>query len=81
MRTVQISPDESSVYETFRDGHPVQIRVAVRPGDENEYRKGRHVRVTFNDETAEGRIVSEPLEVESKTEDGSKTLSIIVEKP
>jgi hypothetical protein len=81
MRTVNISPDESSLYQTFREGHPVQVRVAVSPGEEKEYCKGTVVKVVHESEEAEGKIVSEPLEIDSKSEGGKKTLSLVVEKP
>jgi hypothetical protein len=81
MRTVNISPDESSLYQTFREGHPVQVRVSVSPGEENEYRKGTMVKVVHESDESEGKIVSEPLEIDSKAENGQKTLSLVVEKP
>jgi hypothetical protein len=81
MRTVNISPDESSLYQTFREGHPVQVRVSVSPGEEKEYRKGTMVKVVHESEEDEAKIVSEPLEIDSKAENGKKTLSLVVEKP
>ena len=81
MKTVNISPDESTVYNEFREGHPVQVRVSIAPGDEKEYDKGKRVRLVFNGEEAEGKIVSQPLEVNSKSEDGQKTYSLVLEKP
>lgn len=81
MKTVNISPDESTLYETFRDGHPVQVRVAVSPGDEHEYDKGKRVRVVYESEELEGKIVSQPLEIDSKAEGGNKTFSLVLEKP
>ena len=58
MKTVTISPDESSLYRTFQEGHPVQVRVSISPGDEHEYDKGRTVRVVCDRQELEGRIVS-----------------------
>ena len=82
MRTVNISPDESTLYKTFQEGHPVQVRVSVAPGEENEYQKGRTVKLVHEKEEAEGKIVSDPLEVGTKAESGKqKTLSLVVEKP
>ena len=81
MKTVNISPDESTVYNEFRDGHPVQVRVSISPGDEKEYDKGKRVRVVYNNEETEAKIVSQPLEVNSKAEDGKKTYSLVLEKP
>jgi hypothetical protein len=81
MKTVNISPDESTLYTEFREGHPVQVRVSVAPGEEPEYEKGKRVRVVFNSEEIEGKIVSQPLEIESKAEGGQKTFSLVLEKP
>ncbi|MBT1702164.1 hypothetical protein [Chryseosolibacter indicus] len=81
MKTVNISPEENSIYRTFQEGHPVQVRVSVSPGDESEYDKGRRVRVVYQNEEVEGKIVSDPLEVEPQQEGGQKTLSLVLEKP
>lgn len=81
MKTVNISPDESSLYREFREGHPVQVRVSVNPGEEREYEKGQTVRVKCENEEEEGKIVSEPLEIDSKVVEGQKTLSLVLEKP
>lgn len=81
MKTVNISPDEYTIYETFREGHPVQVRVAVSPGEEHEYDKGQRVKVVYKKEELEGKIVSQPLEIESKKENGEKTFSLVLEKP
>jgi hypothetical protein len=81
MKTVSISPDESTVFETFREGHPVQVRVSVSPGDEHEYDKGKRVRIVFESQESEAKIVSQPLEIESKTDEGNKTFSLVLEKP
>lgn len=81
MKTVNISPNEASVFETFRDGHPVQVRVSVAPGDEKDYDKGQRVKVVFEREESEAKIVSEPIEIQSKAEGGKKTFSLVLEKP
>ncbi|HYG02869.1 MAG TPA: hypothetical protein VD927_10525 [Chryseosolibacter sp.] len=82
MRTVNISPDESAIYQTFQEGHPVQVRVTVSPGEEGDYQKGRTVRLVHEKGEAEGKIVSDPLEINSKADDGKmKTFSLVVEKP
>lgn len=81
MKTVNISPDEATIYETFQEGHPVQVRVSVTPGEEHEYEKGKIVKVKFEGNSIEGKIVSQPLEIDSKREDGKKTFSLVLEKP
>ena len=81
MKTVNISPAEATLYETFQEGHPVQVRIAVSPGEEHEYDKGKMVKVVYESEEVEGKIVSQPLEIDSKGEDGQVTLSLVLEKP
>lgn len=81
MRTVRISPDETSLYETLNEGHPVQVRVSVSPGEEKDYKKGTTVKVSHPNGEAEARIVSDPIEINTKTDEGKKTLSLVLEKP
>lgn len=83
MKTVTISKDEATVFETFKEGHPVQVRVSVMPGEEHDYDKGKTVKVVFENGGRElqGKIVSDPLEVRAKPDGGEKTLSIVLEKP
>ena len=81
MKTVNITSSEATLYETFREGHPVQVRVTVAPGEEHEFDKGKTVKVVYNKQEQEGKIVSQPLEIESKGDGGKKTLSLVVEKP
>jgi hypothetical protein len=81
MKTVNITSDEYTIYETLQEGHPVQVRVSINPGEEHEYDKGKSVKVVFESEEIEGKIVSQPLEIDSKREDGQKTLSLVLEKP
>ncbi len=81
MKTVNISADEYTIYETFQEGHPVQVRVSITPGEEHEYDKGKSVKVVFENEEIEGKIVSQPLEIDNKAEGGHKTLSLVLEKP
>jgi hypothetical protein len=81
MKTVNISADEYTIYETFLDGHPVQVRVSITPGEEHEYDKGKSVKIVYENEETEGKIVSQPLEIDNKAEDGHITLSLVLEKP
>jgi hypothetical protein len=81
MKTVNISSSEPTLYETFKDGHPVQVRVSVSPGEEHEFDKGKTVKVIYDKNESEGKIVSQPLEVEPKDDNGQKTLSLVLEKP
>jgi hypothetical protein len=81
MKTVNISSSELSLYETFQEGHPVQVRVSVSPEEEHEFDKGKTVKVIYDKKELEGKIVSQPLEIEAEGDDGQKTLSLVLEKP
>jgi hypothetical protein len=81
MKTINISNSEYTLYQTFQDGHPVQVRVSIKPGEEGDYDKGKTVKIVYENEEIEGKIVSQPLEIDTKTEDGCKTLSLVLEKP
>jgi hypothetical protein len=37
--------------------------------------------VVYESEEIEGKIVSQPLEIDAKGEDGQKTFSLVLEKP
>jgi hypothetical protein len=81
MNPITINSTDTSVQD-FKEGHPIQVRVNVKENEMKEYRKGATVKVICEDIEATGRIVSEPLELESKEENtGKKTLSLIIEKP
>lgn len=81
MKTVNISPDESTLYKTFSDGHPVQVRVTVSPGEVKDYDKGMKVMVVFEKEETEAKIVSQPIEIDAPGGKREKTLSLVLEKP
>jgi hypothetical protein len=81
MKTVNITSSESTLYDTFQEGHPVQVRVTVAPEEEHEFDKGKTVKVIYNSEELEGKIVSQPLEIDAKADGGKKTLSLVLEKP
>jgi hypothetical protein len=81
MKTVNIAHDEYTIYETFKEGHPVQVRISIAPGEEKDYDKGKLVKVVYDETETEGKIVSQPLEIDSSTEKGKKTISVVVEKP
>jgi hypothetical protein len=80
MGTVNISSTEETTIKDFKEGNSVQVRVTVTPADEKEYSKGQKVKVMCGEDEATGKIVSEPLVVRPKTEDGKETISLIVEK-
>lgn len=80
MGTINITEAEEMVYNDFNEGNSVQVRVTVQPNEEREFQKGKKVKVIYNNTEATGKIVSDPLVVQPKTDDGKETLSLIVEK-
>ncbi len=80
MGTINLSSSEGTTIQDFKDGNSVQVRVTVSPNEEQQFAKGKTVTVLCegNEETA--KIVSDPLVVRPKTEDGKETISLIVEK-
>lgn len=80
MQTIRISPDEKTIYEDFKEGNSVQVRVTVGAAGPEEFAKGRTVRVVHGDFEGEGRIVSEPLVIGHPLEGEEQTISLIVEK-
>ena len=79
METINITKEET-VLRDFADGNSVQVRVTVSPSKEREFQKGQTVRVVHGNEESTARIVSDPLVVQPKGEDGTETISLIVEK-
>jgi hypothetical protein len=80
MVTINISSKEETTIKDFKDGNSVQVRVTVSPNEGKDYEKGKTVKVVCGDDEATAKIVSEPLVVRPKAEDGKETLSLIVEK-
>ena len=73
-------PDEEVLFQDFKDGNSVQVRIKVRPEEVVNYEKGKTVEIVRGDYTASGKIVSDPLEVGAPLEGEDRTLSLIVEK-
>ena len=80
MVTINISSKEETMIKDFNDGNSVQVRVTVSPAEEKEYVKGKTVKVVCGEDEATAKIVSDPLVVRPKAEDGKETISLIVEK-
>jgi hypothetical protein len=80
MGTINISSTEETTIKDFKEGNSVQVRVTVSPNEEKEFAKGKTVKVLCDGSEATGKIVSDPLIVRTKNEDGKETLSLIVEK-
>jgi hypothetical protein len=80
METIRISPDEKIIYQDFKEGNSVQVRVTVGPSGQDEFAKGKTVRVVHENFEGHGRIVSEPLVIGHPLEGENLTISLIVEK-
>jgi hypothetical protein len=80
MGTIDISSNEGTVIRDFKDGNSVQVRVTVSPNEEKEYSKGKTVKIMCEGKEETAKIVSDPLVVRTKTDDGKETISLIVEK-
>lgn len=80
MTTINLSSDEEIIYNDFREGNSVQVRVTVPPAEEGNYKKGKTVDVVHGNFQAKGKIVSEPLIIGSPLQGQNKTISLIVEK-
>lgn len=64
----------------FEDGNAIQVRVLVDKKEKPDYEKGKEVKVIHNGGEMKGKIVSDPILIDRKREDGKVTLSLIVEK-
>jgi hypothetical protein len=80
MATINISESEEILFKDLQEGNSVQLRVTVTPAEEKEYSKGKTVKVVYGKDEAKGKIVSDPLVVQPKSEDGKETISLVVEK-
>lgn len=80
MRPINIPSEDSIAFNDLKDGNSAQVRVVVYGNEQEELGKGKMVTVVHNDDQLNGKIVSDPLVIEDKREDGGKTVSLIVEK-
>ena len=80
MGTINISSSEETTIKDFKDGNSVQVRVTCLPNEHDQFAKGKTVTVLCDGKEATGKIVSDPLVVRPKADDGKETLSLIVEK-
>ena len=77
---VSIPDNDLISFREFEAGYPVQVRVTIPSKKEIEYKKGTLVEVVHSGHRASGKIVSEPIMVREKKDEGIKVLSIIIEK-
>ena len=80
MGSVNIDAEDSISIKDFEDGNSIQVRAIVSKEEKPEYDKGNTVTVVHEGKKMTGKIVSEPILVDRKREDGRLTLSLIVEK-
>ena len=64
----------------FEEGNSIQVRVLVSKDEKDEYDKGKKIKVIHDGGEMSGKIVSEPILIDRKRDDGKITLSLIVEK-
>ena len=80
METITITESEEILFNDLKEGNSVQLRVTVSKGSEEKYGKGKQVKVVFGNQQAVGKIVSDPLVVQTKAGEDNHTLSLMVEK-
>ena len=78
MNHIKIAHDDHVTVQDFDKGSPVQVRVEAE--DESQYKKGRMIRVTYENQVAEAVIVSDPIVVSTDGEKKAKILSLIIER-
>jgi len=80
MVTIKLPTEEETIYNDFKEGSPVQVRVTVPPSEEGNYAKGTIVDVSRDTYSAKAKIVSDPLVIGSPLQGQDKTLSLVIEK-
>lgn len=80
MGSVNIDTEDNISIKDFEDGNSIQVRVLVSKDEVSEYDKGKKVTVVHEGKNMTGKIVSEPILIDRKREDGLLTLSLIIEK-
>ena len=80
MGLVNIDTEDAISIKEFEGGNSIQVRVTIPPKEKQDYDKGKTIKVRHEGEEMSGRIVSEPILIDRKREDGQITLSLIIEK-
>jgi hypothetical protein len=80
MSIINIPSSEGTTIQDFKDGNSVQVRVTVSAKEDNKFEKGQTVKVMCDGSEESAKIVSDPLVVRTKADDGNETISLIVEK-
>lgn len=80
MGSVNINAEDGISVKEFEEGNSIQVRVVVSEDEKRQYSKGEKVKVVHDDGEMTGKVVSDPIVIDRKREDGRLTLSLIVEK-
>lgn len=80
MGSVNIDAEDNISVKEFEGGNSIQVRVTVSKEEKSDYDKGKKVTVLYDGHKIAARIVSDPILIDRKREDGKVTLSLIVEK-
>ena len=80
MGSVNIDKENATSVKEFQDGNSIQVRVTIPKEEKADYDKGKKVTVIHEGEKMTGKVVSEPILIDRKREDGKIMLSLIVEK-
>ena len=80
MGSVNINAEDGISVKEFEEGNSIQVRVVVSDEEKRQYNKGEKIKVVHDDGEMTGKVVSDPILIDRKREDGKLTLSLIVEK-
>ena len=80
MASVNIDKEDNISIKDFEEGNSIQVRVMVSPKERGDYDKGKSVKVIHEGSEMKGKVVSDPILIDQKREDGRITLSLILEK-
>lgn len=80
MGLVNIDTEDGFSIKDFEEGNSIQIRATIPPSEKHDYDKGKTISVMHEGRKMKGRVVSDPILIDRKREDGKITLSLIVEK-
>ncbi len=80
MGLINIDAEDTFSIEDFEAGRSIQVRVLVPLSQKKEYEKGSSVTVVRDGNEMRGKVVSDPILIDRKRDDGKATLSLIIEK-
>lgn len=80
MGLVNIDTEDNFSIKDFEEGNSIQVRVTVSREEQGEYDKGKALTVVHEGKETRGKILSDPIVIDRKRDDGKLTLSLIIEK-